>query len=387
MRYRILSCDGGGIRGVISAIWLARLEHKLGGRLRDHFDLIAGTSTGSILGCGIAWGVPVADIVDIYLKRGREVFPGFMQRFWKRIGRTFSEGLSAPRYDGAGFERVLRDVFAEARFGDLAIRPTMAVSYNTFNRHPVVFKNTSPEFADMPIWEVIRSSAAAPVYFPAHVTKIDRATVPLIDGAVVANNPTACAVAEAMRLGRSNPDVPPLRLENLVVASFGTGQATRQIDASEARSWGGLQWLFPVIDVMFDGASGAVDYIAKQLLPPEQYFRVQCRLESAYDDLDNATDENLNALVATAEEHLTRGGDEQLNRLAAALRQADQEPVPVPAPQAQPEPLAKPSTRTLSSGQTIRMHAPSRVPAPAHAELFRQAFRRKDRPDSQDRAA
>ena len=95
-RYRILSLDGGGIRGIITAVWLDRLEQALGGPLRQHFDLIAGTSTGGILACALARGTEAAKIVDLYRDRGREVFPDQAARLWSRITRTFSQGLSAP---------------------------------------------------------------------------------------------------------------------------------------------------------------------------------------------------------------------------------------------------------------------------------------------------
>ena len=101
-RFRILSCDGGGIRGLLSAVWLSRLEKKLGGPLRDYFDLAAGTSTGSILACAVSLGIPAEKIVNMYLERSKEVFPPFEARIWERVQRTFTDGLSAPRYDGKG---------------------------------------------------------------------------------------------------------------------------------------------------------------------------------------------------------------------------------------------------------------------------------------------
>lgn len=327
MAYRILSCDGGGIRGLMTALWLSRLEKQLGGPLREYFDLISGTSTGSILGCGIAMGMPAEEILQIYLDRGTEVFPPFRSRFWERLQRTLSDGLSAPRYDGKGLEHVLRDAFGKTKFGELQVHPTLAISYDTFSRRPVVFKNTKTEHAELPVWEVVRSSAAAPVYFPAHVLNLGRAESPMIDGGVVANNPTACAIAEGVRHTRELYGPGKYDVSSFVVASFGTGQMTRRITAAQAREWGGLQWALPVLDVMFDGGSGAVDYIARQLLSDDKYFRFQCPLDEAYDDLDNATGENLNALMATAEDYLINGGDLIIQRLVEALQPAPEKPI------------------------------------------------------------
>lgn len=324
-RFRILSCDGGGIRGLLSAVWLSRLEKKLGTPLRDHFDLIAGTSTGSILACAVSLGIPADDIVQMYMTRSREVFPPFEARIWERVQRTFTDGLSAPRYDGKGLEKVLKEVFGKREFGELTVRPTLVVSYNAFDRQAIVFKNNREAYAHLPVWEVVRASCAAPVYFPAHVMTLNRAQIPLIDGGVVANNPTACAVAEAIRVVRERYGKGKYTLEDFVVASFGTGRASKQISIAEARSWGGLQWVLPVIDVIFDGVSGAVDYVAGQILPPNRYYRFQCRLESAYEALDNAAQENINSLISIAEAYLAAEGDKRLDDLAAVLCGGDVE--------------------------------------------------------------
>ena len=86
------------------------------------------------------------------------------------------------------------------------------------------------------------------------------------------------------------------------MASFGTGQPIRKITAKEACEWGLAEWALPIIDVLFDGASDAVDYAATQMLKPQHYFRFQCDLKEAYDDMDNADATNLRALrnIATA---------------------------------------------------------------------------------------
>ena len=92
-RYRILSFDGGGIWGLVSAVWLGRLEEKLGGQVRDQFDLVAGTSTGSILACAVSMELNAEAIIDLYVKHGREVFPNPAVRLWSRIQRIRPEEL------------------------------------------------------------------------------------------------------------------------------------------------------------------------------------------------------------------------------------------------------------------------------------------------------
>lgn len=300
--YRILSCDGGGIRGLVSAVVLEQLEQKLGSPLYEHFDMIAGTSTGSLIACGIASGRSATEVKNFYINRGIDIFP----KFWAVIRSLLSRatgGFTQPIYDGHGLEDVLKEIFAGRTFKTL-LKPTLITSYDTYNRQAVVFKNTKPAHGNIPIWEICRSSAAAPVAFPAYEMKykdflIDLQSngyeiplaggIPLIDGGVVANNPAMCAIAERIRWN----DKPPLdprwlpsgkekvELQNIVVASFGTGQPiAKKIGIKQAKGWGAWEWIDPfngiaILDVLFDGSSDAVDYITQQVLLDEKYFRFQ----------------------------------------------------------------------------------------------------------------
>jgi len=266
-RHRILSLDGGGVRGVLSAVWLTYLEKK-SGPVADNFDLIAGTSTGAILACALAERIPASDIADLYRDRGREIFPTAGGRLWDRLGRTFTQGPSAPKYSDAGLERTLRDVLGRTRLGDLSEGPALLVTaYDTFAREAVVFKSTKEEHADVPLWEAAKASASAPTYFPAHVTDVLGAASPMIDGGVVANNPVACAIAEAVKLNRRGNAAAVL--PRLIVGSFGTGESAREISIAKAREWGALEWAVPIINVLMDGAADSAHYIARQLISEE----------------------------------------------------------------------------------------------------------------------
>lgn len=320
-KYRILALSGGGVRGIIPAIWLNRLEQKLGTPIWQHFDMIAGTSTGAIIGCAIALGIDTQDIVNFYLNESREVFPPSAARLWNRVQRTFTEGLDAPRYSAKGLERVLKRVFGDTLFGSLRVTPTLVTSYDTLRREALVFKNDRPRYNQLPVWEICKASASAPVYFPAHILRIDGRELPLIDGGVVANDPTAAAIAEAVRINEARPSVEKVDLGNFVVAFFGTGETTRPITIRQTQEWGALEWALPLIDVLFDGSADAVHYIARQLLAPSNYFYFQTPLARAYDDLDNADATNLNALAMTAQDYLTnQGGDALLDKLVTRLR-------------------------------------------------------------------
>lgn len=298
---RILSLDGGGIRGLVSSLWLDDVDRALraAGKpaLIGNFDLVAGSSTGALVACALGIGYTPLQVADLYRQFGGTIFPGIARRLWSRVGRGLSDGPSAPRYDGRGLEQVLGDVFGDRRFGSLAC-PTLVTSYDTLARKPLMFKNYKPEHADLRIRDVCRASAAAPTYFPAHGMTVEGHACSLIDGGVVANNPTACAVAEALR-----KDVRVDDTQQLVVLSVGTGERNRPIPLADAREWGALEWARPIIDVLFDGSTDSVDYIAAHLVG-DGYVRLQTELAIGLDDLDDTSATNFLALETLARNYL-----------------------------------------------------------------------------------
>ncbi len=298
---RILSLDGGGIRGLVTCRWLEGVDGALSvaGRpeIPASFDLLAGSSTGALIACGLALGRSPQELAGLYRTRRHDIFPGIARRLWSRTTRLLSQGPSAPRYDGRGLEAVLADVFGDARLGDLRV-PTLVTAYDTISRKPVVFKSFKPAHADLRVRDVCRATCAAPTYFPAHPLHVEGADRALIDGGIVANNPTACAIAEALR---KDPAVD--RTRDLVVLSVGSGERIRPIDLRAAREWGALEWAVPIIDVLFDGNAESVDYIARHIVG-DGYFRMQTPLTVGLDDLDDVSDTNIQALEALADGYL-----------------------------------------------------------------------------------
>lgn len=320
--YRILSLSGGGIRGLMTAIWLNRLEQKLGSPLHQHFDLIAGTSTGAIIACALAVGKSTEEIVQLYRDRGREIFPPQPKQFFSRVTRVFSQGVDAPRYDGQGLEKVLRDEFKDDRFESLKVH-TLITSYDLLHREALVLKTNKPEHQPLLVWQVAKASASAPVYFPAQLLTLAGEPIAVIDGGVVANNPTACAIAEAVRLNSGLAPEAQTSLAEFVVASFGTGEITQPITVRQSQEWGALGWVIPLIDVLFDGSADSVDYIARQLLEEANYFRFQTPVREANPAIDDASPKNIADLTRIAERYLDDEADALLDRLVQALQKVD----------------------------------------------------------------
>jgi len=323
----ILALDGGGVRGIITAQWLAELERRLGKPVHNYVDLVAGTSTGSILACAVASGIPATKIVDLYKNRARHIFP--KRSSWNIFGRaydwtanTLSNGISHPKYEPNGLHAELKRVFkSTTTLGQMKI-PVVVTSYDTLGRQAVVFKRDNPAHRNLKVWEVCTASSSAPTYFPAHVMKIGHGKVPLIDGGVVANNPTACAIAEAIRVRTDAKQDRAAVMQDLFVVSMGTGETTRPITIEESQEWGAIEWAIPVIDVLFDGAADAVNYIVKQTVGDENYVRLQVKLTKAYDELDNADETNLNALLNHASAYIQNEGAEKIQQVVDGLKQS-----------------------------------------------------------------
>lgn len=279
---RVLAIDGGGIRGLIPALVLAELERCAGRPIAQLFDLIAGTSTGGILACALGKPGPptAADLVGLYREEGPKIF---RRSLWHRI--ESAEGLLEEKHDDTALEAALRRWLGDARLSEAETR-LLITSYDLEAREPYFFKSWRPE-RDARLTDVARATAAAPTYFEP----IRLGERSLVDGGVFATNPAMCAFAEAQRLKPG---------KHLVV-SLGTGQQTRPIHHGDAAGWGLVQWVRPIIDVVFDGVADTVDYQLRHLGDEGDYVRLQTTLDDASDALDDASPKNLAALQRTGE--------------------------------------------------------------------------------------
>lgn len=306
-RFRILSIDGGGIRGIIPGQVLVNLERilqdrsgKPGARIADFFDLFAGTSTGGILAC--TYLVPEVDkatprftaqqAVDLYLEHGDEVFD---LTIWQRIISV--GGIADEKYSAVGLEAALNNYFGNTKLSDL-LKPCLITAYDIQRRQAFFFRQhraRQSEGANFFVRDVARATSAAPTYFePARVKSNSGVFYPLVDGGLFANNPALCAYAEA----RNWPEA--YTAKDMMILSLGTGQDDRAYDFDRARNWGAVAWVKPVIDIMMSGVSDVTDYHLRQIYDAvgrsDQYLRIAPTLGNASPALDNASPENLAAL-------------------------------------------------------------------------------------------
>jgi uncharacterized protein len=307
---RVLSIDGGGIRGIIPATVLADLEVRAGRPVAELFDLVAGTSTGGILALALASpgadGAPrwrADELVALYRREGPRIF---RRSVFDRIRSV--EGALDEKYPSDGLVEVLGRYFGELRLRD-ALVDVLVTAYETERRAPFFFRSARARADvayDFAMRDAAHATSAAPTYFEP--VRVGGQT--LIDGGVFAANPAMCAVAEVLR--RDGAD-------GVLLVSLGTGRHTRPLPFGRIRNWGALEWARPVIDVIFDGTSDVVDFQARQILGADRYWRLQIELRRASDDLDDARPDNLDALAAEADELVGREAA-TLNAIAEALK-------------------------------------------------------------------
>ena len=307
---RILSIDGGGIRGIIPALVLTELERRSERPVFELFDLIAGTSTGGILACALCApdSLPAEQLVSLYDEEGPEIFSrSALQRV--RSG----EGLLDEKYDSEALDKALERFLSSKLLSES--RPDLIVpAYDTADPGPYFFKSVKArqsEEDDFPLSVVARATSAAPTYFEASAVG-SRA---LIDGGVFAINPAMSAFAEVFR---RQPGLREEASPEIVLLSLGTGQRTRRRTYGDIKDWGLVEWARPILDVVFDGVSDAVHYQLLHVLGEECYWRLQVELTEASDDLDDASEENLRLLRRQAEQ-LIESSSDRLDALIARL--------------------------------------------------------------------
>lgn len=313
----ILSCDGGGVRGVITAKLLASLDP---GFLQS-VSLFAGTSTGSIIALGLAAGVPIGTIVSLYesMSNCNEIFTPYVNQAqaralraeiaaaipprtasvgegidWSQILQMVAEAaeqMAFPKHQSTGLQTLLTANFPAMTLAQLATQQQKYVVVPSFRISPgqngawqaCVFHNLpglaiTPDLSAISLIDTAMCSAAAPLFFPSHTITAGS----FVDGGVCANNPCtvalACYAASSLS-GQSGPAP-----GSVAAVSLGTGNVGNSYPPSDAAFPGGiLGWMwpyqdgtspaFPLIEAMFAGSSQINDLTAQMMLRGSTYIR------------------------------------------------------------------------------------------------------------------
>ena len=275
--FRVLSIDGGGIKGIFPVSLLSAIEATTRKRIANHFDLIAGTSTGGIIALGLGLGYSPAELLAFFRDEGTAIFPG--QGKLGRAARWTRQFLRVA-YSPRALEAALRERFGSRCLGESA-RRLVIPAFDAVRGDVHVYKTAHhPRLKNdywVEAWEVAMATASAPTYFPCYVTSDGS---PLIDGGVWANNPAMVALTEAVA-------VLNMPLDSISMLSIGTTGQPFSIGRSRRTTGGKLLWASTAPALLLHGQSLAATNQARLLLGPERFLRINPVAEPGQYTLDD----------------------------------------------------------------------------------------------------
>lgn len=306
--FRILSLDGGGIKGAFTASVLARLEEDTKRSIVDHFDLITGTSTGGILAIGLGMGFSARELTKFYEDSGPIIFPG-TSKLSKAKG--ILKQIFKPKHSQKILKKEIEKILGDKKFGESKCRLVIP-TYDAIAGRIYLLKTAHHERFSYdihaPAVDVALATSAAPTYFEAtDFPTLKNAS--FVDGGLWANNPSLVGVVEAVHF----LNIP---LSEIDVLSIGT--TTQPFSISENSDAGIASWNLGIVDVMFEGQMEAAQKQTELLLKGRSHRINFMAKEGAY-SIDKAAPETIKELVALGdgearkEENLTVVKDRFLN--------------------------------------------------------------------------
>lgn len=306
-RVRVLSIDGGGIRGILPGGLLKHIEDALTAKtgtqfyFAQHLDLIAGTSTGGLISLGLSMpgerGRPkytTQTFLELYTTKGKETFPAP----WLGL-----KGILSSTYSPEGLEKNLNQYFGDAYISE-SVCPLVITSFDLKNNEAYIFDSVEAKADERKNFQLKgagRATSAAPTYFPAAKIKNKlQEEFEFVDGGIYANNPTLLAIQRALQL---YPNA-----QEYVIYSFGTGQTTKQ-SLSRLGTSGLAQWGTNIADVLMDNAAQCTENLIKSIAQRDtriKYVRIQPQIQASEKDMDNIEDENIQNLLQTVESTITK---------------------------------------------------------------------------------
>lgn len=307
-KFKILSIDGGGVRGIIPARILQAIEEEHKKPISDIFDLIIGTSTGALIALCLACPIPpykASDIVNIYLTESKNIFKNSMGR---RI--LTGDGLWAPKYDRAYLDSLLKKIFSTNKNGishtllSHAKCKLLIPTYCLLRGKPVIHSSDDAVKSivnDFKMWEIAAAATASPVYFKPFLMrykngfdgKDNSSCGAEIDGGIWVNNPESLAIQEYMKLSGSD------KYESISLLSIGTGRPKYSMKKLALGNTGAIGWLESgLIDMMINADMDSSDLISKAIF--KNHHRMQYTLDRDY-QLDDGQDDSMKRLLKIAE--------------------------------------------------------------------------------------
>ena len=321
---KILSIDGGGIRGIIPAMILAEIEKRTQQPIYRLFDLIAGTSTGGLLALGLTKPSSKPDgagqataqysaeeLVEMYVEYGGLIF---YESLCGKILGPIEDIFVQPKFSSQAKEEVMTKYFGETYLVE-CLKEVFIVSYDLEKRMPVFFTSNLAKQQTEPaqysklcqgltLKDAAMATSATPTYFEPYPVQASCNnngcySYTLVDGGIVANNPAQLAMMEAgVAEGKKHNDT--------LLLSLGAGCLTSVYQYKDLKNWGLLQWTIPLLNTVFDANSKLVAGELERLLKPARaghpgsYYRFQTCLREELEALDNTMLPNIKGLQDSA---------------------------------------------------------------------------------------
>jgi patatin-like phospholipase/acyl hydrolase len=337
--WTILSVNGGGIRGIIPATVLDRIEKRTGRPISSLFKIIAGTSTGAILTAGLTLpdccGQPAytaEQMSDLYFKEGPAIFDkNLIREGWE----LFVTGVA--KYLASGIDEVLKKYFGAAKYKDQLCK-LICAAYEAQQRQAWFFKNYDENDGARDTAYVCRASSAAPTYFPPLQNGENGC---FIDGGVAANDPAVCAFAEAILMAKPGDD--------FLLVSIGTGKYERPYTFQKLSGFRLWDWAGTILDILMDSQPQVANYQLQKILQiqlPEdrhemvrkavnglqeghkqRFYSFDTQLDESTDAMDNAELSNMQKLRALGnaivDEGQTADFDAMCDRIVAIVEEEE----------------------------------------------------------------
>lgn len=291
---RILSIDGGGVRGIIPLYVLKYFEEKSGKPISDLFDVVMGTSTGAI--ASVYLSLPgenntprysVQKVLDIYTKMSK----GLFFNPWYHSLLTLN-GWIGPKYLSSHEYAIGKKEIGSLYFDQLLTNVIVPV-YDVYNRSGLVFCNWNTTTRDsgntnFSVADLLMGATAFPGIFPLVIFGSNGTTYSLADGGLFAYNPEIAAAFLAME---TYPN------KKYILVSLGTGEMDSIFSPKKLVDWGLLRWLMNFVPSILDSTSKFSDFLMKKSPPPHlEFFRLNTKISAHGAALDNVSHKNIQQL-------------------------------------------------------------------------------------------
>ncbi|MCA0371007.1 MAG: patatin-like phospholipase family protein [Proteobacteria bacterium] len=322
---RILSIDGGGVRGVIPLTILSEIERRTGKPISESFDVITGTSTGGVIALSLS--APADDgtgprytadeLLALYTTRGEEIF-GSKHKNYFSFG-----GLLRPRYSSKGLESLSVELLGSTALSSSLV-PVAVTAFDIRHDAPIVFESQRAKLdpgENFLMKDVAIGTSSAPTYFPPkRMESFYGQECCVVDGGVVQNNPSLVGYSLAK-------EIYP-RAQDVLLVSLGTGKISAPLDDERMKDAGATTWIKPIVTMGINGVASLVDDQMRRLVSSsssgsiigvsERYFRLQPDIPEKLGALDKTTPEHVAALLEVARGFVNEN-QEKIESLAGIL--------------------------------------------------------------------